>query len=156
MCALRDCAIAYTQGTQPACVKTSTLRNGSPLSPMRFLTLCLEREGGARTNMTGENVRRAPNARGFPRRSACTEHIQSVFFPSPTAIENQVERSMNFESGLPLVPKIVSSCCRYPLSLFINFLLINKRLMFTQPPSHKLLQSHQFLSIYDFVSKESL
>lgn len=106
--ALCDCAIAYTQGA--ACVKTSTLRNGSPLSPMRFLTLCLEREGGARTNMTGENATAPPNARGFPRRSVCTGHIRrrSVFFPSPTTIEKDAERSMNFENN-PWISKIKSS-----------------------------------------------
>lgn len=49
----RLCDRVYT-GSGAACVKTSTLRNGSPLSPMRFLTLCLEREGGARTNDGGE------------------------------------------------------------------------------------------------------
>lgn len=45
------------------CEEASTLRNGSPLSPMRFLTLCLERKGSANKYEGESTAAVSPNAR---------------------------------------------------------------------------------------------
>lgn len=71
-----DCTRLYVY----ACVKTSTLRNGSALSPMRFLTLCLvSDEGGARNKYDGGKCNVAECTRFSAVYTGCLPIIGRLF-----------------------------------------------------------------------------